>query len=84
MAGLGKKPVLIASDDVRRLLDQLSKAALIDMCWCLAGLGTNESADQILTKLAREVLLVTDARHDATPQVATVLAQRRIDSDPLD
>jgi hypothetical protein len=59
MAGLAKKPPMFASPEAASLMDRLSKAALLDMCWTLAMLGTDESPEQILAKVCREAEIVT-------------------------
>jgi len=79
---LGKKPPMFASDAAVAMLNQLSKAALLDTCWCLAQLGTDESEEQIITKLAREIETIAVHRGDRLPDGAAEAAQRLIDSDP--
>lgn len=81
MAGLGKKPPMMASADFARLFDQISKAALIDALWCACQLGTDESREQITTKAAREVGLALKNRGDKIPSDIRYEAHKPIDSD---
>jgi hypothetical protein len=81
MAGLGKKPAVMASADFARLFDQVSKAALIDALWCACQLGTDESAEQITTKAAREVGLALKNRGDKIARDIKWHANKPIDSD---
>lgn len=76
-----KKTTLFASLEARKLFGQLSKAALLDMCYTLSQLDTNESDEQIITKMAREALIVLGERQDRIPTVFWSLAKRKIDGE---
>jgi hypothetical protein len=54
MMGRIKKRTAFCAPLAKELLMSLSKAALADMCSNLALLGTNETDDEVLTRLARE------------------------------
>ena len=81
MPGIGKKPSAWAHPDFARLADRLSKAALVDICWGLSQLGTDESTEQIVTKFCREACLILPDRGDSVPREMKELAARPLDSD---
>lgn len=84
MSGLGKKGPHYVPREAARLLDKLSKAALMDIAWNLALLGTDETSGQVLAHVAREAALVTSGRGDVMPQELANAAIVRLDSDPID
>jgi hypothetical protein len=67
------------------VFDGLSKAALIDALWCACQLGTDESEEQILSRMARESKLAIDARGDKpssrTRAALDTLANLYVDGD---
>ena len=69
MSGRGKKPAVLMPREMCRAFGQLSKAALLDIAWGLAQLGTDESTEQIAARLAEEVAIVcVEYRHDHVPE----------------
>ncbi len=80
-SGVIKKRATAPAEFVR-LLNVASKAALLDALWCSCQLGTDESAEQITTKAARELKIALDMRGDRVPSELAAAAERRIDSDP--
>jgi len=82
MSGMGKKGPVYVPRESAKLLDQLSKAALMDIAWNLALLGTDETQEEVLTRVAREAVIVAEGRGDRLPKEFASLAERRIDSDP--
>lgn len=81
MSGLGKKGPVMAGREFARMFDQISKAALIDALWCACQLGTDESADQITTKAAREAAIALVNRGDRVPRDIVTQTKHLIDSD---
>lgn len=81
MAGVGKKGPVFVPASAARLLDTLSKAALMDVAWNLGLLGTDESTEQVLANVAREACLVAEARKDRVSRVIFEAAKRRLDKD---
>jgi hypothetical protein len=79
--GLGKKPVVMASNAFSNLFSQVSKAALIDALWCACQLGTDESREQILTQAARNMVIALRERGDRVPPDIQHAADLKIDSD---
>lgn len=79
---MGKKPTIYVAGQYRRELAKLSKAALTDIAWNLALIGTDESPGQVFAHLSREAVIVADGRGDALPASMSAAAQTRIDSDP--
>lgn len=77
-----KKQSILVPAEARRLLGSLSKQALFDMCAGLAALGTNESEEEVTTKMCREAALILEMRGDRIPAGVKEAAQRTIDSDP--
>ena len=73
---------MMASQEFARLFSQLSKAALIDALWCACQLGTNESADEIATQAARNVVPAMAHRGDRVPKDIVNIVGRPIYSDP--
>ena len=80
MMGRIKKRATSPAEFVR-LLDAVSKAALIDAMWNACQLGTDESEGQITAKACRETLLALKYRGDALPMPMRVAARTPIDSD---
>jgi hypothetical protein len=78
---MAKKPAVWAAPEFSRLASLLSKRALIDICWGLSQLGTDESTEQIITKFCREAVIILPERGDWVPSEIRELAARHIDSD---
>lgn len=83
MSGIGKKPALVASDAFTKLLDQLSKAALIDALWCACQLGTNDSEEEITIQAARNAVAALRMRSDRIPKDIAACAEDLLESDPV-
>jgi hypothetical protein len=81
MANINNKPPMMASREFVAVIGALSKAALIDALWCACQLGTNETAEEILTQAARNALAACTARHDRVFPALRELADKTIDSD---
>lgn len=77
-----KKPAVMCAPEFRTLLNQLSKAALIDTLWCACQLGTDESTPQITAQAARNAVAALRVREDRIPKDLEVAADALIDSDP--
>lgn len=65
---LNKKPSALAPRDASAFLDQLSKAALLDLAWDLFAAGEGEESPSI-DKLRERVEPVLRARGDRMPKV---------------
>jgi hypothetical protein len=79
--GLGKKGPEMASGEFDAIIGCYSKAALVDALWCACQLGTDESAEQITTRAAREIRIALDLRGDRVRPELVAAASRRTDSD---
>jgi hypothetical protein len=65
---LGAKGPIYPPPELASRLDKLSKAALIDLAWNLAAMGTDDNAEVTFNNLRREAAMVCLARGDAIPK----------------
>lgn len=65
--GITKKPALLCSDEFRRLVSPVSKAALVDALWYACQLGTNDTDAEYTIRAAREIVHALRDRGDRVP-----------------
>jgi hypothetical protein len=70
-----KKVAVYAPREAALVLNALSKQAILDIAWNLALLGTDESPDAVLIKVAHEAALVCKGRGDRLPPMLAKIAE---------
>lgn len=77
-----ERRTVFVPENARLLLSRLSKFDLLDIAWNLALLGTNETPEEILTKIAREAEIVCQARGSRLPKELRAFATNPLTEDP--